>query len=180
MSRPEDLQNWALRDNISLGPHCRIDTCNPEYGYGGGTVFAVITEKNNTTTYFGATENGQLNLFNDDCITIVGGVNKNGGASLNLIGRNGDVTVTACKNGDVKIKGKNIIVDADDNLRLQSGKNVVVKGSSSIFFDTPNLATNAKTGNLAPRDVTFGGIVFRGTKVGTDKITTAFTGGGLT
>ena len=48
MSRPEDLQNWALRDNISLGPHCRIDTCNPEYGYGGGTVFAVITEKNNT------------------------------------------------------------------------------------------------------------------------------------
>ena len=86
MSRPEDLQNWALRDNISLGPHCRIDTCNPEYGYGGGTVFAVITEKNNTTTYFGATENGQLNLFNDDCITIVGGVNKNGGASLNLVG----------------------------------------------------------------------------------------------
>ena len=180
MSRPEDLQNWALRDNISLGPHCRIDTCNPEYGYGGGTVFAIITEKNNTTTYFGATENGQLNLFNDDCITIVGGVNKNGGASLNLVGRNGDVTITACKNGDVKIKGKNITVDADDLLTLKSSKNVVVKGSSSIFFDTPNLATNAKTGNLAPRDVTFGGIVFRGTKVGSDKITSAFTGGGLT
>ncbi len=119
-------------------------------------------------------------MFNDDCITIVGGVNKNGGASLNLVGRNGDVTITACKNGDVKIKGKNITVDADDLLTLKSSKNVVVKGSSSIFFDTPNLATNAKTGNLAPRDVTFGGIVFRGTKVGTDKITTAFTGGGLT
>ena len=168
MSRPEDLQNWALRDNISLGPHCRIDTCNPEYGYGGGTVFAIISEKNNTTTYFGTSENGQLNLFNDDCITITGGVNKSGGASLNLIGRNGDVTVTACKNGDVKIKGKNIIVDADDNLRLESKKNVVIKGSNSIFLDTPTLNTNAMNGNLAPRDVTFAGLVAKGTKIGVD------------
>ena len=49
----------------------------------------------------------------------------------------------------------------------------------SIFFDTPNLNTNALTGNLAPRDVTFGGLVFRGTKVGGNAISDAFTGGAL-
>ena len=49
MTRPEDLQNWAQRNHISLGPHCRIDSANPEYGYGGGTIWSLIAEKNNTT-----------------------------------------------------------------------------------------------------------------------------------
>ena len=112
------------------------------------------------------TEDGQMNIFNDDVITIVGGMTKDGGTCLNLIGKNGDVTITAERNGDIKIKGSNILIDADDNINITSRKSVTIKGSNSIFFDTPNLNTNALTGNLAPRSVTFGGLVFRGTKVG--------------
>ena len=177
--RSQDLQNWAARDQESYGPHFRIDTGNPEYGFGGGTIYALIAEKNKQSSYLGMTEDGQYNLMNDDCITITGGVTKNGGACVNIIGKNGDVTITAMRNGDVKIKGRNIIVDADDSLRLESKKNVVIKGSNSIFFDTPTLNTNAMTGNLAPRDVTFGGLVFRGSKVGKGVIDSAFTGGSL-
>ena len=177
--RSQDLQNWAARDQESYGPHFRIDTGNPEYGFGGGTIYALIAEKNKQSSYLGMTEDGQYNLMNDECISITGGVTKNGGACVNIIGKNGDVTITAMRNGDVKIKGKNIIVDADDSLRLESKKNVVIKGSNSIFFDTPTLNTNAMTGNLAPRDVTFGGLVFRGSKVGKGVIDSAFTGGSL-
>ena len=43
--RPQDLQNWAARDQESFGPHFRIDTNNPEYGFGGGTIYALIAEK---------------------------------------------------------------------------------------------------------------------------------------
>ena len=177
--RPQDLQNWAARDQESYGPHFRIDTNNPEYGFGGGTIYALIAEKNKQSSYLGMTEDGQYNLMNDDCITITGGVTKNGGACVNIVGKNGDITVTAMRNGDVKIKGKNIIVDADDSLRLESKKNVVIKGGNSIFLDTPTLNTNAMNGNLAPRDVTFGGLVFRGTKVGGGLLDSAFTGGKL-
>ena len=177
--RPQDLQNWAARDQESYGPHFRIDTGNPEYGFGAGTIYALIAEKNKQSSYLGMTEDGQYNLMNDDCITKTGGVTKNGGACVNIIGKNGDVTITAMRNGDVKIKGKNIIVDADDSLRLESKKNVVIKGSNSIFLDTPTLNTNAMNGNLAPRDVTFGGLVFRGSKVGKGVIDSAFTGGSL-
>ena len=177
MSRPEDLQNWALRNYESLGPHFRFDTANPEYGYGGGSIYSLIAEKNNTTNCISLTEDGQFNLFNDGSVTLTGGITKNGGACVNIIGKGGDVTITACKNGDVEIKGNKITVDADSTLRLESKKNVVIKGSSSIFFDTPNLNTNAKTGNLAPRNVTFGGLVFRGTKVGAGAVDAAFTGG---
>ena len=177
-TRPEDLQNWSLWD-FDEKPNFKFQTGNPTYGYGGGTVFSQQMEQNNQTGYWGMTEDGQMNLFNDDTITISGGNTKEGGECINIVGANGSVNITAMENGDIKIKGTNIIIDADQNINIMSKKNVTISGKSSIFFDTPNLATNAMTGNLAPRDVTFGGLVFRGTKVGQGAISDAFTGGKL-
>ena len=177
-TRPEDLQNWSIWD-FDEKPNFKFQTGNPTYGYGGGTVFSQQMEQNNQTGYWGMTEDGQMNLFNDDTITISGGNTKEGGDCINIVGANGSVNITAMENGDIKIKGTNIIIDADQNINIMSKKNVTISGKSSIFFDTPNLATNAMTGNLAPRDVTFGGLVFRGTKVGGNAISDAFTGGKL-
>ena len=142
-------------------------------------MYQQIMEQNNQTGLWGMTEDGQMNIFNDDCLTIVGGVTKEGGTCINLVGKNGDVTITAENNGDISIKGSNITIEADNNLVVSSRKNLTLKGTNSIYLDTPNLNTNAMTGNLAPRSVTFGGLVFRGTKVGANAISDAFTGGAL-
>ena len=177
-TRPEELQNWTLWD-FDENPVFKFQTGNPTYGYGGGTIFSQQMEQNDQTAAITLTEDGQLNFFNDDTITITGGITKTSGECLNLVGKNGGVTITAMKNGTVKIKGRSIQIDADENINIESKKNVRIHGKSSIFFDTPNLATNALTGNLAPRDVTLGGIAFRGTKVGQGAISNAFTGGQL-
>ena len=177
-TRPEELQNWSLWD-FDEKPNFKFTTGNPTYGFGGGTVFSQQMEQNNQTGYWGMTEDGQMNLFNDATITISGGNEMEGGECVNIVGANGSVSITAMNNGDIKIKGTNIIIDADQNINISSKKSVTISGKSSIFFDTPNLATNALTGNLAPRDVTFGGLVFRGTKVGGNAISDAFTGGKL-
>ena len=177
-TRPEDLQNWSLWD-FDENPVFKFQTGNPTYGYGGGTVFSQQMEQNDQTAAFTLTEDGQLNFFNDDTITITGGNTKTSGECINIVGANGGVTITAMKNGTVKIKGRNIQIDADENINIESKKNVRIHGKSSIYFDTPNLATNALTGNLAPRNVTLGGIAFRGTKVGQGAISNAFTGGQL-
>ena len=177
-TRPEDLQNWTLWD-FDENPVFKFQTGNPTYGYGGGTIFSQQMEQNDQTAAITLTEDGQLNFFNDDTITITGGITKTSGECLNLVGKNGGVTITAMKNGTVKRKGRSIQIDADENINIESKKNVRIHGKSSIFFDTPNLATNALTGNLAPRDVTLGGIAFRGTKVGQGAISNAFTGGQL-
>ena len=177
-TRPENLQNWSLWD-FDENPVFKFQTGNPTYGYGGGTVFSQQMEQNDQTAAITLTEDGQLNFFNDDTITITGGITKTSGECVNIVGANGGVTITAMKNGTVKIKGRNIQIDADENINIESKKNVRIHGKSSIFFDTPNLATNALTGNLAPRNVTLGGIAFRGTKVGQGAISNAFTGGQL-
>ena len=177
-TRPENLQNWSVWD-FDENPVFKFQTGNPTYGYGGGTLFSQQMEGNDQTAAITLTEDGQLNFFNDDTITITGGITKTSGECLNLVGKNGGVTITAMKNGTVKIKGRNIQIDADENINIESKKNVRIHGKSSIFFDTPNLATNALTGNLAPRNVTLGGIAFRGTKVGQGAISNAFTGGQL-
>ncbi len=177
-NRPEDLQNWSLWD-FDEKPNFKFQTGNPTYGFGGGTVFGQQMEQNNQTAHWGMTEDGQMNLFNDDTISISGGNTKDGGTCVNIVGKNGDVSITAMKDGNILIKGSNITIDADENINILSSKNVRIKGSSSIFFDTPNLNTNAMTGNLAPRNVTFGGLVFRGTKVGQGAISNAFTGGDI-
>jgi len=177
-TRPEELQNWSLWD-FDEKPNFKFTTGNPTYGFGGGTVFSQQMEQNNQTGYWGMTEDGQMNIFNDATITLSGGNEMEGGECVNIVGANGSVSITAMNNGDIKIKGTNIIIDADQNINISSKKNVTISGKSSIFFDTPNLATNALTGNLAPRDVTFGGLVFRGTKVGGNAISDAFTGGKL-
>mgnify|MGYP003111156266 FL=1 len=177
-TRPEELQNWSLWD-FDEKPNFKFTTGNPTYGFGGGTVFSQQMEQNNQTGYWGMTEDGQMNIFNDATITLSGGNEMEGGECVNIVGANGSVSITAMNNGDIKIKGTNIIIDADQNINISSKKSVTISGKSSIFFDTPNLATNALTGNLAPRDVTFGGLVFRGTKVGGNAISDAFTGGKL-
>ena len=134
-TRPEDLQNWSLWD-FDENPVFKFQTGNPTYGYGGGTVFSQQMEQNNQTAAITLTEDGQLNFFNDDTITITGGITKTAGECVNIVGAKGAVTITAMKNGTVKIKGRNIQIDADENINIESKKNVRIHGKSSIFFDT--------------------------------------------
>ena len=171
-------KDWAPWD-YSETTHCKIHISNPNVGYGGGHCYQQILEKNDQTAYVGMTDDGQYNMFVDDTITISGGNTKKAGCCVNIIGKNGDVTITAMNNGDILIKASNITVEADNNLVVSSRKNLTLSGKNSIFLDTPNLNTNALTGNLAPRGVTFGGRTFAGTKVGQDVISNAFTGGGF-
>ena len=172
------LQNHAVHEQDGH-PRVMIHKSNPHVGYGGGHCYQMSLEQNNQTAYVGMTDDGQYNMFVDDTITISGGNAKEGGCCVNIVGKNGDVSITAMNNGDILIKGTNITVEADNNLVVSSKKNLTLSGKNSIYLDTPNLNTNALTGNLAPRGVTFGARTFAGTKVGQNVIANAFTGGGF-
>jgi len=178
MAVNQDLQNHAVHEQDGH-PRCVIHKSNPNVGYGGGHCYQMNFEQNNQTAYIGMTDDGQFNIFVDDTLTISGGNTKEGGTCVNIIGKNGDVSITAENNGNILIKGASINVEADNDLVVSSRKNLTLSGKNSIFLDTPNLNTNAKIGNLVRRSVTFGGRTFAGTKVGLDQVESAFTSGAL-
>ena len=72
--RPEDQQNWQLRQYDSFGPHFRIDSGNPQLGYNGAVVYDLLgSGKDGNTSTVGMTEAGLYHMYNDQCIEIMGG-----------------------------------------------------------------------------------------------------------
>lgn len=174
--RPLKNQNWQGRNFNSCGPKFRIDMCNPQMGYNGSDVYSLYSVTDNgDVSLIGTTEGGMMHLYNDQTIEIVAGQkSKSTGVDIKITGKNGDIWITAEKNGQVRIRGANITVDADENLDLVAGKNINLKAGTAINLKSNVANCDALEGNLAPRSKTFGSLVFTGTYVGQDLINSTF------
>ena len=164
--RPEDQQNWQLRQYDSFGPHFRIDTGNPQMGLNGTVVYDLIgSGKDNNTSIVGMSDCGIYHMYNDQCIEIMGGNNVDGGGvCVNIAGTKGDVWITAMSNGDVKITGTNILIDASKNVEIQAGSNFSVR-ANKINMSSNSCFIKAPRGKISVRDVSWSGAVFAGTSV---------------
>jgi hypothetical protein len=174
MSRKE---NWEKRDIWSLGPKFRIDTNNPQMGSMGTNVYslyAVTDEKN--VNLCGFTESGNYRIWNDRTIEIIGG-NKDStdGVDIVMSGLNGDITITACRNGTVRIKGKNVVIEADEDIDLKAGRNINVNGKARVLLKGNQCEADGLLGNLIPDS--FGALSFAKSFVGGDILSSTFLGG---
>ena len=165
--RPEEQQNWQNRCYDSFGPHFRIDTGNPQMAYNGTVVYDLLgSGKDGNTSTVGMSEAGLYHVYNDQCIEIVGGRKVDaGGVCVNIIGSSGDVTITAMSNGDVKVTGANIILDADKNVEINAGGDFRVNASNSINMSSNTCYIKAPYGKIRVREVGRNGGVFKGTSV---------------
>ena len=165
-------QNWESRDIFSLGPKFRIDINNPQMGSDGTDVYTMygVTD-NKDVAIAGLTEGGTYKIYNDKSIELVGGSKgTEGGIDIVIAGMNGDITITAMKNGEVRIKGANVMIQADEDVDIKAGRNINLNASNGRILLKSNKADcNALVGNLA--EATTGSFVqrvFLGTKVGPD------------
>ena len=110
--RPTDKQNWQDRQYDSYGPHFRIESGNPQMGESGTQVYSIFGQGTDTnTSTITMSKSGLMSVYNDQSIEIVGGSKMVNGCNINLIGKNGDITITAMSNGEVKITAKNIVIE---------------------------------------------------------------------
>lgn len=170
-------QNWERRDINSYGPKFRIDTNNPQMGTNGTNVYALYAVTDNKDVNFsGLTESGTYRIWNDKTIEFIGG-NKDSsdGVDIVIAGMNGDVTITAMRNGAVKIKGKNIVIEADEDIDLKAGRNININGKSRVLIKGNKCETDGLLGNLIPES--FGSLVFSKSYVGGDIISNSFMAG---
>ena len=164
MTQNTSAYNWS-KYWFNEGPNFKEIVGDETVDFGGGSIWRKIFEQNDQTSYLGLSKAGHLNLFNDDTLTLTGGNTKKGGACVNIIGTNGDVNITADKNGVVRIKGaKKIEYDSPD-MFFNCGKHIRFK-ADSIHFDCNKLSTDAYLGNLRVRDVSFAGLAYANLPVG--------------
>ena len=177
--RPIDNQNWQGRSLTSFGPKFRIDMNNPQMGCNGTDVYNLYAVTNNNDVCLtGLSEGGNYKIYNDHSIEIIAGQRSNSnGVDIIISGRNGDVCITAEKNGRVRIRAQNIMIDADEDVDIKAGRNITLDaGSGRVLLKGNKLDGNGLTGNLVPEGTSFGELVFADTFVGQDIIRAAFSG----
>lgn len=172
-------QNWYRRFVESYGPNFRIDINNPQMGYSGAHVYDIygVTDQDEKAN-ISLDHTGKLKFHSDRTIEIVAGEqqSRDGKRDVDILihTRNGDVAITASKNGEIRIAGKNIVIDADDELTLSAGNEIKLQSDNAIQLNSNSLDTTAVQGNLTPTALKFGSRVFAGSYVGADFITGTF------
>ena len=169
--RPTDKQNWQDRQYDSYGPHFRIESGNPEMSETGTTVYSIMGQgTDNNTSTITMTKSGLMSIYNDQTMEIVGGSKMVNGCNVNIVGKNGDITITAMSNGSVKITAKNITIQADEDVDITAGMNINLNACKEIKLRSAIANCDALVGNLTPRNVTFGGLAYAGTAAGIDAV----------
>ena len=159
-------KNYERRILQSYGSRYRLDIQNPEPDVGGPQVFnQQATTDEDDTLSVGLNQKGIYHIYNDKSVEIVGGArSKESGVDVVITGKNGDVWITAEQDGRVRIRGKNVIVQADEDLDLVGGRNVNIKsGSGRVLVSGNTLEKDGLKGNMLEPDEQWAYRVFDGT-----------------
>ena len=159
MTTPAENQNWQKRQYDSFGPHFRIETANPELGTAGNIAYNLYGYSDSKdVSNLGMMGDGQFQIFADQCITIAGGASVDGGGvCVNIVGTKGDVAISAEANGDVRIKGRNIFLDAEENIELTTGGKVDIDSAELIATTQNTTRINARKTRISGNNIDIGG-----------------------
>ena len=159
-------QNWERRILQSFGSNFRLDVSNPQKTVGGEDVynFYSVTDEEKVCL-MGQQQDGIWRLYNDDKVEIVGGAKVvEDGVCVTIVGKNGDVVINADNNGRVRVRGQNIMIQADEDVNITAGRNVNIKsGSGRVLLSGNTLEKDGLKGNLLDPEKQFAWRVFEGT-----------------
>ena len=164
-------QNWEQRVIDSRGPKFRLDVNNPQMGADGPNTYLMYAVTDNKDKQFSAlSESGVYRLHNERTIEVVAG-SKNSGSdtSVKISSVEGDVTITVIGNGQVKISGGSVIVQADEDIDLKAGRNITLNAASTVTLKGIKVQAVGLIGNLIENTIgAFLQRVFKGSYVGED------------
>ena len=158
-TRPNE--NWEARTIDSRSPKFRIDVANPEMGAEGADVYKIYAVTDNDDVNLCAlSEGGKYKIHNDKSMEIVAGMtNTEGGVDIVIAGMKGDILITAMRDGQVKIKGANIAIQADEDIDLIAGRNINVNGKAKVMLKGNKVQADGLIGNLV--ESTSGSFIMR-------------------
>jgi len=163
-------QNWEARDIDSRGSKFRIDVNNPQEGTDGPNAYIMYGVTENRDRQFSAlSESGTYRLHNEKSMEIVAGSkNSKSDQTIKLTSANGDITITVLENGQIKIRGSSIVLQADDDINLSAGRNVTIKAGQRVLLKGIKADASALVGNLVHSVGSWIERVYAPTQVGND------------
>lgn len=173
----EREKNIFKRQLISFNPNFRIDTANPQMGLNGTDVYKIygVTDSGDNQSSITLSSAGLMSIYNDHSLEIVGGTNnEKGREDIKIIGKNGNVSISA-NNGMVRIHATNIMIEAEEDIHFKAGRNINIKGGDGrLLLDNQRVEVTGTSGNLISLlGNTFAQQVFAGSFVGADFLTSA-------
>ena len=131
--------NWARRKIFSYTPEYRVDINNPTNGFLGAGVYEHYAHTDTgDISLAGMNQAGVYHIYNDQTIEIIGGGGKNndrGGVDVVISGMKGSVVISAMQNGDVRINGNNIILEAKQDIVMKAGGNLTADIGKKIDLE---------------------------------------------
>ncbi len=163
-------QNWEARDIDSRGSKFRIDVNNPQEGTDGPNAYIMYGVTENKDRQFSAlSESGTYRLHNEKSMEVVAGSkNSKSDQTIKLISANGNITISVLENGQVKIRGSSVVIQADDDINLSAGRNVTIKAGQRILLKAIKADASALVGNLVHSIGSWLERIYAPTQVGTD------------
>jgi hypothetical protein len=155
-------QNWERRDYTKWGYKYGLDINNPQMNGDGPAVYQWYGFTDNKDVNLSLySESGMYSLLNDRSIEIcAGGKNSPGEIDIQIAAKNGDITLTCMENGNIRIKGANIMIQADDDIDLLAGRNISLKAKNgAVKIDGQSVDVDGLAGNLV--ESTIGSFVQR-------------------
>jgi len=81
----------------------------------------------------GQSEGGITHVYGDRTIEIVGGQkNPEGSVDIFITGLHGSIVINALENGDVCIKGRNIHMEAKEDITIKAGNNIKIQAKNIL------------------------------------------------
>lgn len=149
-------QNWERRDYTKWGYKYGLDINNPQMNGDGPAVYQWYGFTDNKDVNLSLySESGMYSVLNDRSIEIcAGGKNSPGEIDIQIAAKNGDITLTCMENGNIRIKGANIMIQADDDIDLLAGRNISLKAKNgAVNLDGQSVDVNGLAGNLVESTV---------------------------
>ena len=169
-------KNYEARLYETWGPKCRFDVNNPDIGIDGKSVYQLYAFNDDNDKHLETfNETGSYKILNDRGIEIAAGAKgSEGNVDICITGTGGDVWITAMKNGTVKIKGKNIMIEALEDVDIKAGRNInLTNGSGRIVLKANKIDMETFSGNISGAQ-SFTAKAFAPTPLGADIIAENF------
>jgi hypothetical protein len=103
-------------------------------GQNGSDVYNLYANtESGDKSVIGMTEGGITHVYGDRTIEIVGGEkNPEGSVDIFITGLHGSIVINALENGDVCIKGRNIHMEAKEDITIKAGNNIKIQAKNIL------------------------------------------------